>query len=90
MEEYERIVDAIAREKMIKKSRRAWKIDLIEADEPFVGRPFRPAQSLTAVIPDERSEDPEPGRFSAGRVRAGAAGTVGRAPVLGSPDGAPE
>ncbi|MDX7952963.1 GIY-YIG nuclease family protein [Lichenihabitans sp. Uapishka_5] len=34
MEEYPRIVDAIAREKMLKKWRRAWKVALIEATNP--------------------------------------------------------
>ena len=34
MEPYDRIVDAIAREKMIKKWRRAWKIALIEEMNP--------------------------------------------------------
>lgn len=35
MEDYERIVDAIAREKAIKKWRRAWKIELIETMNPL-------------------------------------------------------
>ena len=34
MEPYDRIVDAIAREKMLKKWRRAWKIALIEEMNP--------------------------------------------------------
>jgi putative endonuclease len=34
MEDYERIVDAVAREKALKKWRRAWKIALIEAMNP--------------------------------------------------------
>jgi putative endonuclease len=34
MEDYERIVDAIAREKALKKWRRAWKIALLEAMNP--------------------------------------------------------
>ena len=34
MEEYDRIVDAIAREKALKKWRRDWKIALIEAMNP--------------------------------------------------------
>ena len=33
-ERHERIEDAIAREKAVKKWRRDWKIDLIEADNP--------------------------------------------------------
>ncbi|HEX9952268.1 MAG TPA: GIY-YIG nuclease family protein [Rubricoccaceae bacterium] len=33
-EEHARIVDAIAREKQLKKWRRAWKVDLIEAANP--------------------------------------------------------
>ena len=33
-EEFDRITDAIAREKALKKWRRAWKIDLIEAANP--------------------------------------------------------
>ena len=33
-EEYDRILDAIAREKSLKKWRRDWKIRLIEADNP--------------------------------------------------------
>ena len=34
MEDYERIVDAVAREKALKKWRREWKIALIEKDNP--------------------------------------------------------
>ena len=34
MEDHERIVDAVAREKALKKWRRAWKIALIEKDNP--------------------------------------------------------
>ncbi len=34
MEAYDSIVEAIAREKMLKKWRRAWKIDLIEGMNP--------------------------------------------------------
>ena len=34
MEPYDRIIDAIAREKMLKKWRRAWKIALIEEMNP--------------------------------------------------------
>lgn len=33
-EEYERVVEAIAREKVVKRWRRAWKLDLIEGLNP--------------------------------------------------------